>query len=86
MDISLVGPINSRHAATVSEHPNCVFDSPEAAALSGWPPKAQARVVKVWMICETEAFVIVDTEPSHPMRVHCERVDGRWIWMSDITA
>lgn len=62
------------------------FDSPEEAALSGWEPISQARVVEVVREGTDSVYVVVDTEPSHPMRVHCERVDGRWHWASDITA
>jgi len=43
----------------------------------------KARVVMV-RAGEDEAFVYVDTVPSHPMRVVCERrSDGLWEWVSD---
>jgi hypothetical protein len=43
----------------------------------------EARVVMV-RAGEDEAFVYVDTVPSHPMRVVCERrSDGLWEWVSD---
>jgi hypothetical protein len=61
------------------------YDTPEEAALSGWQPVAQPRVVTVRVENETSVFVVVDTEPSHPMRVHCERINGRWFWTSDVT-
>jgi hypothetical protein len=28
--------------------------------------------------------VIVDSEPSHPMRVHCQLVDGLWRDRGDV--
>lgn len=59
--------------------------SPEEAALGGWPPEARARVVKV-IADEYEAIVIVDTEPSHPMQVHCCRTPTGWIDLWDTTA
>ena len=67
-------------------HPSVVsgrFQTPQEAALSGWEPSAAARVVS----CTTEgttAWVIVDTEPSHPMEVVCAQgQDGLWDWVSD---
>jgi hypothetical protein len=63
--------------------PDDGYATPEEAALSGWSPSAKARVVMV-RAGEEEAFVYVDTVPSHPMRVVCERrSDGRWEWVSD---
>jgi len=64
---------------------SCDFDTPEEAALSGWTPVSKARVVEVWVESDDSVFVLVDTEPSHPMRVHCERRGGRWFWASDVS-
>ena len=65
---------------------DCGFDTPEEAALSGWDAAAKPKVVKVIRDRADRVYVVVDTEPSHPMRVQCERRDGRWEWVSDITA
>jgi hypothetical protein len=62
------------------------FDSPEAAALSGWPAAAQARVLRTRFLTERRAEVLVDTVPSHPLAVFCERSDRGWIWTSDVDA
>jgi hypothetical protein len=62
------------------------FDTPEEAALSGWSPVSKPRVVKRLRGSEVSVWIVVDTEPSHPMRVHCERIGGRWFWTGDITA
>jgi hypothetical protein len=62
------------------------FGSPEEAALSGWAPVSRARVIEVRAESPDSVCVVVDTEPSHPMSVHCERINGRWLWSSDVTA
>jgi len=62
------------------------FDTPEEAALSGWTSVSKPRVIKRLRGSDVSVWIIVDTEPSHPMRVHCERVDGRWFWTEDVTA
>ncbi len=59
------------------------YATPEEAALSGWSPAAKPRVV-MFRAGEDEAFVYIDTVPSHPMRVVCKRrSDGQWEWVSD---
>jgi len=55
-----------------------VYATPEEAALSGWTPEWQAYVVEIRYESDDVAKVLVDTEPSHPMLVTCERRDGRW--------
>lgn len=62
------------------------FESPEAAALSGWAPAAKAHVLRTDHLSERSATVHVDTVPSHPMAVSCERTDRGWIWTSDVSA
>ena len=52
--------------------------SPELAALESWPAAAGAHVVSVrregrW------AVVVVDTDPSRPVEVHCEEVEHGWV-------
>jgi hypothetical protein len=54
------------------------FDTPEACALAGWTPEWQARVIEVERVSADMAYVLVDTEPSHPMMVTCSRYSGRW--------
>jgi hypothetical protein len=56
------------------------FETPEEAALSGWHnvASAQAHVVRVEVLDEDHVDVIVDTVPSHPMRNHTFRAEGRW--------
>lgn len=56
------------------------FDSPEEAVLSGWGPVSRARAVEVRVERSDSVYVVVDAEPSHPLRVHCERINGRWLW------
>jgi len=58
--------------------------SPEEAALAGWEPGAKARVLRTEGVSPTEVDVIVDTEPTHPMRVHCRLEGGLWRFWGDI--
>ena len=60
------------------------FQSPEEAALAGWGQGAKARVLKTEIIGPSRVDVIVDTEPSHPMRVHCQLEDGLWRYRGDV--
>jgi len=54
------------------------FDSPEAAALAGWPPSAHVRIVDV-TISNDRAEVVVDTDPSYPYWCYSlRRADGLW--------
>jgi len=55
------------------------YATPEEAALSGFSPGAEARVLSVEMIDDWYAKVVVDTVPSHPITsvVHRDR-SGRW--------
>lgn len=55
------------------------FDSPEAAALSGWASAmaAHPRVVSV-DVQGDRAEVVIDTEPSYLDYVYCVRRGGRW--------
>ena len=57
---------------------------PEDAALASYPPNAHARVIRVEAINQARADVIVDTRPSHPMRVFCLRRGGLWYETGDI--
>jgi hypothetical protein len=52
--------------------------TPEEAALSSYSAAAQARVVRVERLNDERVDVIVDTDPSHPMRVHTYMERGRW--------
>jgi hypothetical protein len=54
------------------------YDTPEAATLSRWTPEWQAYVIETRYESEDEATVFVDTIPSHPMEVICDRRDGKW--------
>ena len=60
------------------------YARPEDAALASYPPKACARVIRVEAIDEAQVDVIVDTEPSHLMRVYCRRRGGLWYDDGDI--
>jgi hypothetical protein len=60
------------------------YDSPEEAALTGWEPGAGARILRSEVISDDRVDVIVDTEPSHPMRVHCQREGGLWRYVGDM--
>jgi len=60
------------------DEPN--YAMPEEAALDGYTPAMQARVVSVRMTDDDNAEVDVDTFPSHPMTIQVgRRPDGRWI-------
>lgn len=54
------------------------YETPEEAALSSYSPEAHARVVRVERLNSDRVDVIIDTEPSHPMRVLCYRENGSW--------
>jgi hypothetical protein len=60
------------------------YSSPEEAAISSYPPAASARVVRVEPLDDRHVDVIVDTNPSHLMRVHCEMEGGTWYVTGDI--
>jgi hypothetical protein len=53
------------------------FDSPEDAALAGWPPAARPRVVSV-TVRGDRAEVEIDMMPSYQYWVYCIRRNGRW--------
>ncbi|MGH9128445.1 MAG: hypothetical protein ACRDY2_05645 [Acidimicrobiales bacterium] len=61
------------------------YDTPEEAALSGWAPVSQARVVRtrVHPLDPDRVDVIVDTEPSHLMRVFTVRHGEQWMDTGD---
>ena len=59
------------------------FATPEEAALASFPELALARVLKVKRRGDTRAEVLVDTEPSHPMLVYCERDGEQWLAVAD---
>jgi hypothetical protein len=61
------------------------FDTPEQAALASFSAGAGAFVVRTEIIDVDHVDVIVDTAPSHPMRCHSFRADGRWYDGGDIT-
>ena len=66
-------------ATPITGHP-----TPEAAALASYSPSSQAHVIRTEVISGDRVDVIVDTVPSHLMRVHCDRVEGEWIYAGDI--
>jgi hypothetical protein len=57
--------------------------TPEQAAVESFPPLAKARVVRVLKVDDRYVQVIVDTEPSHQMRVHCEKSGELWYVTAD---
>jgi len=59
------------------------FSSPEEAALAGWPAAAHARVLRVERRSASRVDVIVDTEPSHRMRVYCVKKGSLWFARAD---
>jgi hypothetical protein len=60
------------------------FGTPEAAALSGYSASSGAYVVRKEVISDNRVDVIVDTDPSHTMRVHCDREGDLWFEAGDI--
>jgi len=54
------------------------FVRPEDAALAGYSAGARARVVRVRLVDPTNARVVIDTEPSHPVTVYCRRFGNLW--------
>lgn len=52
-------------------------ETPQEAALDGWPTTSQVRVRSV-TVQEDRAEVIVETDPSWPCWVYCVRTRGRW--------
>lgn len=59
------------------------FSTPEDAAVASFPDAAKARAVRVEFVSDDRAVVTVDTEPSHPMQVFCERSTGTWVATGD---
>ena len=61
------------------------FDTPEEAALAEWAamPQARARVLSTEFKGSDSAWVVTDTDPSHPMTNYCVRVEGRWYYSGD---
>jgi hypothetical protein len=74
MDDSVQGP---------TRNGNLGFPTPEEAVLGSFSPAARARVLRVERLNDSFVHVIIDTEPSHMMRVYCERFDGYWYDMGD---
>ena len=58
--------------------------TPEEAALASYSDPAGAFVVRTEVISDEQVDVIVDTDPSHPMRVHVVREDDGWVEAGDI--
>jgi hypothetical protein len=52
-------------------------ETPEEAALSGWPTASQARVRSV-VVQGDRAEVVVDADPRWTSWVYCVRTRGRW--------
>jgi hypothetical protein len=52
--------------------------TPEAAAMTGYTPEANAHVLAIVWIDADSAWLGLDTVPSHPMQVSCARFDGQW--------
>ncbi len=57
---------------------------PEEAAVASFPVTTQARVMRTEELGPTRVDVIVDTVPTHPMRVHCEKIGNLWYEAGDI--
>lgn len=53
------------------------FDSPEEAALAGWPEAARARVISV-EVRGNRAEVVVTTDPDYPYWVYSQRSGEGW--------
>jgi hypothetical protein len=53
------------------------FDSPEEAALAGWPTGSHVRVLSV-EIRGDRAEVVLDTKPHCPYWMYCMKTAGRW--------
>jgi hypothetical protein len=54
-----------------------IHETPEDAALDGWPTASQVRVRSV-AVQGDRAEVVVDTDPGWPNRVYCVRTRDRW--------
>jgi hypothetical protein len=52
-------------------------ETPEAAALAGWPKDSQVEVASV-EVQGDRAEVVLDTDPRWPSWVYCVRTRGRW--------
>ena len=61
------------------------YDTAEEAALSGWAPTAEAFVVRTEYESDDVVYVFVDSVPSHPMKVTCERRAAGWLAVSDVS-
>jgi hypothetical protein len=62
------------------------YETPEECALAGWTPEWHARVIETEYASPALAYVLVDTEPSHPMSVTCERRGGEWYEVVSMSA
>lgn len=54
-----------------------LHETPEAAALDGWPTDSQVRVTSV-EVRGDRAEVVLNTDPGWPNWVYCIRTKGRW--------
>jgi hypothetical protein len=52
-------------------------ESPEEAALAGWPDASGVRVVSTSVV-ENRAEVVLDTDPDYRYWVYCVKRHGRW--------
>ena len=61
------------------------YATPEEAAVASFPEAAGAHVIRLeYSYNPSIAYVIVDTEPSHLMRVNCLRRGDLWYEVGDI--
>jgi hypothetical protein len=82
--IEAAKPRRYRRQEQRERHRPLGFATPEQAAVASFPPSASARVVRVEVKDATHVDVIVDTEPSHLMRVHCQRRGNNWYEAGEI--
>ena len=54
------------------------FPTPAEAAFHSYSPVARARVLRVKRLNDSFVHVIIDTEPSHTVRLYCKRFGGYW--------
>lgn len=61
------------------------YPTPEDAALAEWEddPEAAARVISVDYRDDSNAVVVTDTVPSHPIWNYCLRTPNGWVLTHD---
>lgn len=77
--LRIIASNDSGHAVSkLNSQPSFwTHETPEGAALAGWPTTSEARVRSI-VVDGDRAEVVLDADPSWPSWVYCVKTRGRW--------